>query len=249
MARTDLTNNPVSAGGPAQPGTIADACVVVPMHNEAQVIGPVVRGLRAHFRSVVCVDDGSRDDSAAQAHAAGAVVLRHAVNLGQGAALQTGITYAVTRTDAAYVVTFDADGQHDPADALRMVQVARTSGADVVLGSRFLPGATTNVPGARRLLLRVATSFTRATSGLAVSDTHNGLRVLGVESAAALRIRNRGMAHASELLEQIAALRCRVQEVPVTITYTEYSRSKGQSGFNAVNVLFDLFLQRLYVAR
>lgn len=245
MTRTDDLAAPMAA----ERLTRSRACVVVPMHNEGLVIGGVVHSLLEHFDLVVCVDDGSTDGSGPIARAAGALVLRHAINLGQGAALQTGITYAVNRTQADFVVTFDADGQHDPADALLMVQALVTCDADVVLGSRFLGATRSNIPQTRRVLLRLATTFTRATTGLPVTDTHNGLRVFTRAAARQLRIQNRGMAHASEVLSQIAALRCQVQEVPVTITYTEYSRAKGQTGLNAFNVLFDLFMQRLYAPR
>lgn len=229
-------------------GVITDACVVVPMHNEATVIAAVVRDLLGRFGTVVCVDDGSADGSAAAARAAGAEVVRHAINLGQGAALQTGFRHALAGTDAAWFVTFDADGQHDVADAVHMVGTARSDDLDVVLGSRFL-GAALDMPRGRRTLLRAAVTFTRLSTGLRVTDTHNGLRVLSRTAAQDLEIRLRGMAHASEILHHVADRGLRYAEVPVRIAYTEYSRAKGQSGLNAVNVLCDLFLQRLEPSR
>jgi glycosyltransferase involved in cell wall biosynthesis len=225
-----------------------DVCVVVPMHNEATVIGEVVAGLLQHFSLVVCVDDGSTDASADVARLAGAVVVRHGVNLGQGGALQTGIRHALERTRASYIVTFDADGQHDPLDALRMVETARTHGLDVVLGSRFL-GSAGKVPAPRRLLLRAAVAFTRLSTGLRLTDTHNGLRVFSRQAALEVDLRLPGMAHASEVLHHVAAKRLRFQEVPVSIAYTEYSRAKGQSGLNALNIAFDLFVARVYASR
>lgn len=226
-----------------------EACVVVPVYNEATVIASVVAGLRLHFTTVVCVDDGSSDASSEAARAAGAVVVRHATNLGQGAALQTGITYAVRHTSARWVVTFDADGQHHALDAVRMVDTARRDDVDVVLGSRFLGDSHVEVPPVRRTVLKAAVRFTRMTTRLAVTDTHNGLRVLSRAAAQELRIRSRGMCHASEILHQVAAKGWRVREVPVTISYTDYSRAKGQSSVNAVNILFDLMLQQVYPAR
>ncbi len=225
------------------------ACVVVPMYNEARVIASVVGDLRVHFDTVVCIDDGSSDCSAEVARAAGAVVLRHATNLGQGAALQTGLTFAVRRTPARSIVTFDADGQHQARDAARMVMEGKRSGADVVLGSRFLAGGAAEVPALRRRLLRAAVLFTRLTTGLRVTDAHNGLRVFSRAAAKELQLQSRGMCHASEILHQIAAKQWRVCEVPVTVAYTDYSRSKGQPSVNALNILFDLMLQRLYPAR
>jgi glycosyltransferase involved in cell wall biosynthesis len=226
---------------------VEDVCVVVPMHNEAPVIGGVLASLLRCFPQVVCVDDGSTDASADIARSAGATVLRHATNLGQGAALQTGISFALQHPGTAFVVTFDADGQHDPLDAARMVELARGDGVDVVLGSRFLE-TSAPVPTLRRLLLRGGVAFTRLTTGLQVTDTHNGLRVLSRRAARHLDIRLCGMAHASELLHQVASMQLRYREAPVSISYTDYSRAKGQSSLNAVNIVCDLFVDRLYAS-
>lgn len=225
----------------------SDAVVVVPVFNEAEVITGVVTALRRRFQHVVCVDDGSADRSATLAAAAGATVLVHPTNLGQGAALQTGLTYGLT-TGASYFVTFDADGQHRVDDALRLLDVARETGVDVVLGSRFLDDRT-DVPLVRRALLKAAVLYTRITSGLRLTDAHNGLRVLTRDAATMLDLRQPGMAHASELLGVLARGRLRYCEAPVTVIYSEYSRSKGQSSINAVNILVDLLLARARYAR
>lgn len=225
---------------------IADVAVVVPMYNEATVIGNVVRDLGGAFDRVICVDDGSRDASGKLARAAGAVVVTHPVNLGQGAALQTGIRFALEDGHIQFVVTFDADGQHRVVDAARLVDAARHQAVDVVLGSRFAAGGGgVAVPRARRAVLAAGVAFTRATTGLALTDAHNGLRVLTRTAAERIDLTQTGMAHASELLSQIARHRLSYVEVPVTIDYTDYSRSRGQSNINALNILFDLGLARL----
>jgi glycosyltransferase involved in cell wall biosynthesis len=221
--------------------------VVVPVYNEAAVITEVVVALRHAFDHVVCVDDGSVDRSVQLAAAAGATVLAHPVNLGQGAALQTGLDYALG-TDAHYVITFDSDGQHHVDDALRLLEAARTSDVDIVLGSRFL-GSDHHVPSLRLLVLRAAVRFTRLTSGLRLSDAHNGLRVLTRDAAAMVDLHQAGMAHASELIGLVARHRLRYCEVPMTVAYTEYSRAKGQSSLNAVNIVVDLLLARARYAR
>lgn len=219
------------------------AAVVIAAYNEASMIGSVVADVRRIFDNVIVVDDGSRDATASQAHDAGATVLVHPINLGQGAALQTGIAYA-RRAGFAYMVTFDADGQHRPEDAFHMLSLLAKGDAQVVLGSRFL-GAAENIPASRRLLLRAATLFTRVTSGLKVTDAHNGLRVLRADAAALIHIRQNRMAHASEILEEIARHGLRYVEAPVVVRYTDYSRAKGQSGFGAFNILLDLLLARI----
>lgn len=216
------------------------------MYDEATVIGDVVRDLRSTFARVICVDDGSRDASGRLARQAGADVVTHPVNLGQGAALQTGICFALEDPDVHFIVTFDADGQHRVVDAARMVDAARHEAVDVVLGSRFAAeGGDVAVPRARRALLSAGVAFTRATTGLALTDAHNGLRVLTRVAAERIDLTQTGMAHASELLSQIARHRLSYVEVPVTIDYTDYSRSRGQSNINALNILFDLGLARL----
>lgn len=222
-----------------------DVCVVVPMYNEAAVIGDVVTSLLTTFPRVVCVDDGSGDSCAVIARAAGATVVRHSQNLGQGAALQTGIEHAVGQPGVSWVVTFDADGQHRVSDAVAMVERAREERIQVVLGSRFLTG-TTDVPRLRRTLLKGAVAFTRVTSRLPLTDTHNGLRVLSRSAATRIRITLDGMAHASQLIEQVAELDLTWTEHPVTIDYTDYSRSRGQSSVNAVNILFEVLGRRLW---
>ena len=233
------------SGAPAT----ARTCVIIPMFNEASVIADVVARLRERFPHVVCVDDGSTDSSADVAAAAGAAVVHHPVNLGQGAALQTGFAFALAHpAHYDYFVTFDADGQHQVSDAAAMVSAIESSGVDVVLGSRFLEGGA-NVPTARRLLLRAAISFTRFTTRLPVTDTHTGLRAFRRDAAETLNLRMCGMAHASEILSHIAYNRLSLVEVPVQITYSEYARRKGQSSINALNIAFDLMLDRIRFAR
>lgn len=222
----------------------ADVAVVVPALNEQASVGRVVAALREHFPTVICVDDGSTDDTAAVARAAGATVVRHPVNLGQGAAIQTGFAYALTRSDVAWVVTFDSDGQHRVSDALELVNLARERGVDVVLGSRFLSG-TADVPAVRRIVLRAGIRFTRMTTGLPLTDTHNGLRVLGRRAVEAMNLTLADMAHASQLLGLIARHELTYVEAPVTIDYTDYSRSRGQSNLNALNIAFDLAVERM----
>jgi glycosyltransferase involved in cell wall biosynthesis len=222
----------------------AQVFVVIAAYNEAAVIARVVGDVKRAGYRVVAVDDGSQDETAALAHAAGAVVLKHPFNLGQGAALQTGIDYALTQ-QAEVIVTFDADGQHRVMDIARLVEALAAERADFVLGSRFL-GHAPNLPPLRRLLLQAATLFTRLTTGLQLTDTHNGLRAMTRRGAAAIRLRQNRMAHASELLSQIGASGLRYVERPVTIEYTAYSLAKGQNMRDAVFILLDLFARRLY---
>lgn len=199
-----------------------------------------MRDALATFPHIVCVDDGSKDGSGDAALAAGAVVVRHPVNLGQGAALQTGIDFAVRQPGADYIVTFDADGQHRVKDALAMVLRLESEPLDVVLGSRFLDGQTT-VGWSKRLVLWLAVIFERAGTRLKLTDAHNGLRAFTRDAAARIEITQNRMAHASEIVSQISRKKLRYAEQPMRVLYTPYSRAKGQSLWNSINILIDLF--------
>ena len=219
-----------------------DAWLVIPLYNEGPVIGKVVEEARRTFPHIVCVDDGSSDDSADQAEAAGAVVVRHPINLGQGAALQTGIDYVVHQTAGEFLVTFDADGQHRVEDAAAMVGKARQEDLAAVFGSRFLDGRT-DTGWLKRQVLRVAVTMTNWSSGMKLTDAHNGLRVIRRDLAERLDLTQNRMAHASEIVEQIGDSGLPWAEYPVHVLYTDYSRSKGQSVFNSVNILTELLFK------
>lgn len=215
---------------------------VVPLFNEGTVIGDVVRDLRRRYPLVVCVDDGSQDDSARIAEAAGAAVVRHPYNMGQGAALKTGIDYALRDPQMRQIVTFDADGQHQVDDAAAMIAQRDAEGVDIVLGSRFLDTRTR--PGLlKRLVLRAAIVYSNLTSGVRLTDAHNGLRVIGREACEKITIEQNRMAHASEIVEEIGRHGLTVAEHPVHILYTDYSRSKGQSVLNSVNIVIDMLFR------
>jgi polyprenyl-phospho-N-acetylgalactosaminyl synthase len=216
--------------------------VVIPMFNEATVIGSVIQDVLREFPYIVVVDDGSSDDSVEQARAAGAHVVQHPINLGQGASLQTGFEYALRDPQMTEVVTFDADGQHQVADAVGMVEKLRSEKLDVVIGSRFLDDRTT-MTRTKRATLRLAAAYTRATTGMALTDAHNGLRVIGRPLLEKIQLRQNRMAHASELIDQIGENTKNWSEYPTHIVYTEYSKAKGQSVLNSINILVELLFR------
>jgi polyprenyl-phospho-N-acetylgalactosaminyl synthase len=231
-------------GAPPDPGPRPVLWVVIPMFNEASVIGDVIVDVRRVFPNVVAVDDGSGDGSAEIAHAAGAWVVPHPLNLGQGAALRTGLEFALRDPSAEVFVTFDADGQHRVADAVRMVDILRSDGVDIVFGSRFLEEGSEPPSRSKRYLLQAARVYSNRRSGLQLTDAHNGLRVFNRRVAEALQLRFYGMAHASEIVDIVGRSGFRYTEAPIEVLYTEYSMGKGQSMMNAVNILFDLFWRR-----
>ncbi len=231
-----------------QPITPAEATaavfVVIPAFNEASCIEQVVQAVRAAGPlDVVVVDDGSTDGTGDLARRFTGHVLRHLINRGQGAALQTGIEFALL-AGARIIVTFDADGQHCAEDVSALVAPIEAGTCDIVLGSRFL-GRAVGLPGGRRLLLRFGVWFTRLVSGAKLTDVHNGLRAFSRRAAERIRIRLDGMAHASELVDQIVRSGLAYQEVPVTVRYTPYSKSKGQSSRGAFRVALHYLLGRM----
>ncbi len=206
------------------------------------MISAVVGDLRRHFDNVVCVDDGSADGSAALAQLVGARVVRHPVNLGQGAALQTGIEFALAHASCDYVITFDADGQHRVDDAIAMVDRARTEDLAVVFGSRFLDDRTD--PGlVKRVILKTAVWVSNMTTGLRLTDAHNGLRVIRRDAAERIELKQDRMAHATEIVLELSRTKLPWKEHPVELLYTDYSKAKGQSVLNAVNILVDLVVR------
>jgi polyprenyl-phospho-N-acetylgalactosaminyl synthase len=216
--------------------------LVVPVFNEGQVIRQVVTDALRTFPNIVCVDDGSRDNSVEEIRASGAHLVRHPVNLGQGAALQTGIEYARSQPGAEYFVTFDADGQHQVDDVMRMVDRLRSEPIDIVVGTRF-QGETDHIPLIKRVVLRTVVALSPTLRKLKLTDVHNGLRAFNRTVADQMNITLNGMGHASQIVSMIVRNHWRVTEEPVTILYTEYSMAKGQSLINGVNILFDTALR------
>ncbi len=230
---------PNRAAPACAPAQVEDVWIVIPAFNEAKTLGAVLAALDAEPFAVVVVDDGSTDATAEITRRSGAHLVTHAMNLGQGAALQTGIDYALGQ-GARYLVTFDADGQHKIDEIAQLLGPLLDRRCDIVLGSRFLAGGgAVNIPRSRLLTLRLALTFTRLSTGLEVTDTHNGFRALTRQTAERLRITQHRMAHASQILSEIARLRLRYREAPVTVVYSEYSLAKGQGISNAINILWE----------
>lgn len=221
----------------------ADVWIVIAAYNEGCRLGATLDGVLGYYGNVVVVDDGSRDDTYDVALRHGVWVLRHVINCGQGAALQTGIDFAL-KQGAEIVVTFDADGQHDPAEVERLVAPVRSGEADVALGSRFL-GRAVGIPWTRRLVLKAGVLFTRVFSQIKVTDAHNGFRALSRDAAQRIRITQNRMAHASEILDRIREHGLRYREVPVTIHYNADTMAKGQSSWNALKIVGELLMGRM----
>jgi glycosyltransferase involved in cell wall biosynthesis len=219
------------------------AICVIPIYNEAQVLSKVISDLRTYLPNILCVDDGSTDGSAKIAENAGARVIRHCMNIGQGGALQTAFRILSKENKFKYVVTYDADGQHRPQDAFNVVKKLVDSRVDVVFASRFLMGDKSQIPVMKRIMLRSVVRFNQWTTDVNLTDTHNGLRAVRLSALSNFSFRHFGMAHATEFVSQTIQSNLAFTEMPVTVVYTEYSKQKGQSALNSINILLD-FLWR-----
>lgn len=216
--------------------------VVIAAYNEEKKVGKVVNDVSKYVDMVVVVDDGSKDKTANVIKNKKAVILKHPINLGQGAALQTGFDYA-KRFNPKVVVTFDADGQFLSKEVPRIIKPILDGKVDVVLGSRFL-GKTINMSTARKYILKLGILFTWIFSEIKLTDTHNGFRALSNRALNKIEITQNRMAHASEIIDQIKTKELSYVEVPVTVKYDDYSKAKGQSSLNSVKILLELISKK-----
>ena len=219
--------------------------VIIPCYNEASVIRKTVEEVLEKGYRVVIVDDCSRDNSKKQLSGLPLYYLRHRVNMGQGAALQTGIEFA-KKKGAKYFVTFDADGQHDCNDIPGMIEFLEKESADIVFGSRFLPGSKTNVSRSRSFALNMGRYINYFVSGILLSDSFNGLRLLSRQAVEKIKITENRMAHPVEILMLTAASKIKYAEYPVTIHYSDYSKGKGLKNKDGIKILFEIFLHKFF---
>ncbi len=250
---------PEGLTGAPRAGTLA---IVIPVFDEGALfpgfiakLGQWIPELLASHRGsltgceLVIVDDGSRLPlratdfplpASGRQRRGGVHLLRHAINLGQGAAVQTGIAFARDSLRCETYVLLDADGQHSPADIPRLIQPVIDGRADIVFGSRFLGTDPLNMPVVRRLMLRGAIWLERAITGLEFTDSHNGFVGFGASTASILDLTQNRMAYATELKQVVARHQLRFLEVPVEVSYSEATLAKGQRNLNALTIVNSL---------
>jgi glycosyltransferase involved in cell wall biosynthesis len=220
--------------------------VVLPAFNEAPLVATVLKELLLSVPKdqIIVIDDGSVDGTGVISERMGVFTLRHLINCGQGAALVTGIQVALG-LGADVIVTFDADGQHRAADIPELVAPILAGEADVVLGSRFLVHKPEGMGTTRYLVLKLGAIFTHLVSGINITDPHNGFRAFSRYAARTIQIKQDRMAHASEILHEIARHRLTYVERPVKVRYTEYSLAKGQKSTAALRIGIKFLLSRI----
>jgi glycosyltransferase involved in cell wall biosynthesis len=220
----------------------SSVCIIVPIFNEEKVVRKIIQSLVAENFTTVIVDDGSSDNSLQSISDLPVKILKHSTNFGQGAALQTGFEFAKKNPNLEIFVTFDADGQHQIKDIESIISKIKENKADIVFGTRFHDDKT-NMPFLKRLILKMAIRYTNLSTGAPLTDAHNGFRAMNRTALNEMQLNLNGMAHASEIVAIAHKANLRIAETPVEILYTKYSKAKGQSILNSINILSDLFLR------
>ena len=191
-------------------------CVIVPAYHEEKRIAGVVAGIRRHCAEVLVIDDGSADQTSAKAREAGAEVIRHPQNLGKGAALNTGFKAARDK-GYAFVITMDADGQHDPEDIPAFVKAFREGAGDVLVGTRM--DRAHNMPLHRKLVNRFMSWLLSRFMGQSVPDTQCGYRLFSARSLPNMPTTSQRFAAESEVLLELAEQGLRFGSVPIKVIY------------------------------
>lgn len=220
----------------------SNICIIVPIYNEDKVVRGIAKALVDEKYTVLIVDDGSSDNSLKVITDLPVYTLKHSTNFGQGAALQTGFEFAKKNPNLEIFVTFDSDGQHQPKDIDNVVLPIKENRADIVFGTRFQDDKT-KMPMLKRIILKLAVKYTNLSTGVPLTDAHNGFRAMNRSALAEMNLNLNGMAHASEIVATAHRANLITAEVPVEILYTKYSKAKGQSILNSINILAELFLR------
>ncbi len=218
--------------------------IVIPAYNEGKVIKQVIQDIKKEgFKDIIVVDDGSEDNTYDIAKQSGATVLKHILNRGKGAAVKTGLE-AAKILKADFVITMDADGQHEPKDIKKILKKLR-SGYEVVLGSRFL--RKNKMPLKNRVFNTIANIITWLFYGLYVSDSQSGFRGYSKKALELIDTESEEYEFDSEVLREIVRHKLKYCEVPVKVYYTTYSQSKSkkQGLISGIKTLYNMLIKQL----
>jgi len=216
-----------------------DIYVVVPAFNEQKVIKDIINSLLKKFSNVIVVNDGSNDRTLEIINDIDIKVLSHEVNLGVGAAVQTGFDYVTKIPNAKAVITFDADGQHLVDDAVAMAKEILLCDEGIIFGTRF-PKHSKNIPKVKRFVLKLIAKITDLVTGVTLTDAHNGLKAYKISTIKKLELQFSSYSYESELITQVARKKIDYKEMPTDIKYTSYSIKKGQKLLNGLLIIEDL---------
>lgn len=220
--------------------------VVIPVYNEYSRIRKTIKNCSIYFENILVVDDGSEDKSLEEIKKSDAkFILKHLVNCGQGASILTGVNFFLSQTQFKYLITFDADGQHQSLDAFKMLNYAYKNNIDAVFGSRFLNKENAKyIPLHRKIVLKLAILFERIFFKIYLTDSNNGLRVLNRKTCSKLlTINSAQMAHATEIAKIISKESLSFYEYPVRVIYNK-AKKNGQNFLSSLNIISDLLQKK-----
>jgi len=213
---------------------------VIPAYNEEKNISSVIASVKKYVDEVIVIDDGSQDKTGQLSSSAGAIVLKHIINRGQGASIELGNRYAL-QNGADIIVHFDADNQFSAEEIKDLVAPIINGEAEAVLGSRFLSKKSELPKFKKNIIMPLARLVNKIFFNINLSDPQSGFRALNKETAQKIRIENDGMAHCSEILYQLFKNKIKIKEVPITVTYHEY----GQNFSGGLKIIKDLLIKKI----
>ena len=216
-----------------------DIYVLVPAFNEQKVIKDIINSLLKNFSNVIVINDGSNDRTLEIINDLDIKVLSHEINLGVGAAVQTGFDYVSKIPNAKAVITFDADGQHLVDDAVAMAKEILICDEGIIFGTRF-PKHSKNIPKVKRFVLKLIAKITDLVTGVTLTDAHNGLKAYKISTIKELELQFSSYSYESELITQVAKKKIDYKEMSTDIKYTSYSIKKGQKLLNGLLIIEDL---------
>ncbi len=219
---------------------IDDVFILIPVYNEESKIKDVVSSLQPHFKNIIVVNDGSDDSTKDILDTLDVILINHFLNLGQGAAISSGLSFIKNIDRAKAVVTFDADGQHSVEDALNFANEIISCEEDIIFGSRFIENQK-NIPFFKRFVLRFVTIVSNAITNMKLTDSHNGLKAFKTRCLDRITIDIDGFAFESEITNLVSKSNLSYKEMPTNTIYSEYSMKKGQKLRNGLIILEDLF--------
>jgi len=213
--------------------------ILIPTYNEETKIEEVLDSLKLSFKNIVVVNDGSTDKTQSIIENKDVMVIRHILNLGQGAAVSSGMNYIKNENKAEALITFDADGQHSVDDAVLFAKEIIKCDEEIIFGSRFLKNKE-NIPYLKRASLKAVTFITNFLTNTRLSDTHNGLKAIKISCLEKINISIDGFAFESQIIQQVGKQKIKYKEMPTNTIYTDYSKNKGQKLSNGFLIIEDL---------
>ena len=223
-------------------------CIVIPAYNESTTIKDVLEKSISEFKKAsfnttfLVVNDGSKDATSAIARSTGATVIDHILNSGAGSATATGLSYA-EQNNYDIAATMDADGQHSAYDVRNGIEILSESSADLLIGSRLIDSA--GMSRVKVLGNKGLSVITYVLFGISSTDSQSGLRIFSRNALQNLRWKTSGYEFCSEMLWRAKQQNLVISEYPIQAIYTDYSMSKGQNNWNAINILKSLLRRRI----